>query len=275
MLAGAKAQARIKNHHGLVFPRRTFDPTGFDQKRRADLNRLEMPFPRFRPVLAPHFGDFDFAGAEVQAAAFDLIQAGGNFFREGCAPKWIFRAECAHDADLGFEIEIATEAGENAPSSSATASSASSVVVTEIRQRVLFVSCCPPRQIAPGREIHQLDLVMCGCRATCVTLVYSMSNAPVLGSGRSSSSASIMRMTPPWQKIAHVLPRCFADVAAQARFDALAEMHRALAIGHARRVRFYPATRKVGCRTFRAPCPSRGRSSRQNLSRAIRAGRPA
>lgn len=45
-----------------------------------------------------------------------------------------------------------------------------------------------------------------GCKATCVTLVYSISNEFIFGSGRSSKIDSIMRMTPPWLKMAMVSP---------------------------------------------------------------------
>ncbi len=76
MLACAETQARIENDDRLIFTRLALDPTRFDQQRVADLNRLEMPFPGLRPVLAAHLGRFDFAGTDVQAAAFDSLEAG-------------------------------------------------------------------------------------------------------------------------------------------------------------------------------------------------------
>src|SRR5262249_43813765 len=52
MLAGAEAEARVEHQDGLASPCPPPAPAWLNQQRLADFERLEMPLPGFRPVLA-------------------------------------------------------------------------------------------------------------------------------------------------------------------------------------------------------------------------------
>ena len=79
MLAGAEAESGIQHDDRLIFARQFFAPARFDEQSIADLDGFEMPLPRFRPIFAPDFRQYDFAGADFQPAMFDSFQAGKNF----------------------------------------------------------------------------------------------------------------------------------------------------------------------------------------------------
>src|ERR1022692_789913 len=106
VLSGAETQAGIQNDDRLIFTRRPLDPTRLDQQRAANLDRLEMPLPRFRPVFAAHFGRLDFAGTDRQSAAADSFQSSRNLFLDSPCQNYFLRAENTNDTDLGFDIEV-------------------------------------------------------------------------------------------------------------------------------------------------------------------------
>ena len=76
MLSGAETQARIERHDGLARPRTTTAPGRLDQQGAADLEWLEMFFPRLPPVRGRDSSNCDPAGADVQAAVSDFFQSG-------------------------------------------------------------------------------------------------------------------------------------------------------------------------------------------------------
>src|ERR1035437_7015834 len=104
MLAGAEAQAGIENDDRLIFARTLFAPARLDEQRAADFLRMKMPLPRFRPVLALHFGHGHLSAAEIQAKTFNLFQPGKNFYSDG--RRQHFLAENTDAARLGFEVKI-------------------------------------------------------------------------------------------------------------------------------------------------------------------------
>src|SRR5665213_374584 len=203
MPAGAKTQAGIENDNRLAFARTFLAPARLDQQCSADFNRFEMLFPRFRPVLAFYFRDFNFSGANLKSIIFDLLQSASdfatNFFRE-----WLV-AENTDAADAGFKIEASCGcfAGQRGKQFS-------DGILGFLRSRdgnfpkLFRLHATKSRH---GVKFSSSISAMCGCSATCVMLAYSMSKWFVLGSGSLSKMASIMRMTPPWQNTATFCPR--------------------------------------------------------------------
>ena len=105
MLAGAKAKAGIEHHDALTFPRFAFAPARFESKAQLPISiGFEMPFPRFRPVLAPDFGNSDFAGTDFQTAILNPFQSDRNFFADFCN-RPLF-AKDGDGAQAGFYMEI-------------------------------------------------------------------------------------------------------------------------------------------------------------------------
>src|ERR1017187_1457358 len=186
-----------------------------------DFNGFEMPFPRFRPVLAPDFGHGDCAGADFQPAFLDPLQSGGDFITDS-RNRPLF-AKGGNRAHTGFYMKIRrsgavqdraqrfgngvlgfTRRGDGNPPEhfvfhlSVGRESSRAAINLQVRARQ---SLAPPigfhNKSRHGVKLSNSTSAMCGCNATRVTLAYSISNWLVFGSGKSRRMASIMRITPP------------------------------------------------------------------------------
>ena len=92
MVPRAEAQPGIEDDHGLTLARLALFPTRFEQQRVADLQRLEMPLPRLRPVLAAHLARRDYARADVQPALGERAESRLQFRARGGAPlRWLLQ----------------------------------------------------------------------------------------------------------------------------------------------------------------------------------------
>ena len=75
MLAGPKGKAWIENDIVLPFFELSLDPAGPNQKSTADSDGMKMFFPRFSPILLPDGRGGNGAGADIEAALLQILQA--------------------------------------------------------------------------------------------------------------------------------------------------------------------------------------------------------
>src|SRR4051794_21165357 len=75
MQARSEAQTRIQHHHGLTQFGTTPAPTRLHQQFAADLEWLEVSFPRFRPVLRPKPFQCNTATSQGETALLDPFES--------------------------------------------------------------------------------------------------------------------------------------------------------------------------------------------------------
>src|SRR5207249_5892992 len=75
MMSRTEAQARVEYDDDLAFARASAAPTRLDEQRVANLDRLEVMFPCFNPLLLFDLSDRERRRPNVQAAPLDLLQA--------------------------------------------------------------------------------------------------------------------------------------------------------------------------------------------------------
>jgi hypothetical protein len=114
---------------------------GLTSKFRPDFQRMKMPLPRFRPVLALDPGDFDFGRAQVQAKPAMRFSPAAISRRAAAGENSPCSMKNADEARLFFQVEIGGgRQVENGREQFATASSASGEVVTETAREVFYLS---------------------------------------------------------------------------------------------------------------------------------------
>ena len=75
VVSRAEAESGIQNHHRLAAPGFPPAPIRFEQEGRADFERSEVAFPRFRPIFRRQFPHPQASRANWQSSAAPDAQA--------------------------------------------------------------------------------------------------------------------------------------------------------------------------------------------------------